>query len=282
MNQGHINRILRGIPKHLVIISLVLLWIIPTIGLLVTSFRPVQDIYTSGWWTVFSPRAVADEYTQFCSECHGADGKAIPEADLSDPAVASRFSRSLQILAMLRREATEGPHAGIPIPTAQEAANIADQIQQLAGGEVETAGARFTIDNYVDALVGYRGTGNYRQDCADGEDTTYSCTWQDYLNPRGMGRAFFNSLLVTIRLLSFRSVRRLRGYAFAWMGFSRRYAPFALLLACRCCRRPVPISRLYFQAEWHLPESPISYRLRYALRHLPDAQFSGHPAAFFV
>jgi alpha-glucoside transport system permease protein len=45
---------IRSIPLHLVIILLCLVWIVPTIGLLVTSFRPVQAINTSGWWTVVS------------------------------------------------------------------------------------------------------------------------------------------------------------------------------------------------------------------------------------
>jgi alpha-glucoside transport system permease protein len=171
---------------------------------------------------------------------------------LSDPAVASKYSRSLQILAMLRREAEDGPHAGVPIPTAQEAANIADQIQQLAGGEAQTEQARFTIDNYVDALVGYRGTGNYRADCADGEDATYSCTPQDYLNPRGMGRAFFNSLMVTIPATILPILfAAFAGYAFAWLDFRGRYALFALLVGLQVVPLQmtlVPISRLYFQA----------------------------------
>jgi len=38
---------------HAVIIFIALLWLIPTIGVLVTSFRPAQDVANSGWWTVF-------------------------------------------------------------------------------------------------------------------------------------------------------------------------------------------------------------------------------------
>jgi len=38
---------------HTVIIFITLLWLIPTIGVLVTSFRPAQDVANSGWWTVF-------------------------------------------------------------------------------------------------------------------------------------------------------------------------------------------------------------------------------------
>ncbi|WP_298819090.1 carbohydrate ABC transporter permease [Chloroflexus sp.] len=37
---------------YVVMIAITLLWITPTIGLLVSSFRPADDVKTSGWWTV--------------------------------------------------------------------------------------------------------------------------------------------------------------------------------------------------------------------------------------
>ncbi|HDK25520.1 MAG TPA: carbohydrate ABC transporter permease [Candidatus Atribacteria bacterium] len=42
-----------GIPLHLVIITIALIWILPSVGLLITSFRPSADVAASGWWTVF-------------------------------------------------------------------------------------------------------------------------------------------------------------------------------------------------------------------------------------
>jgi alpha-glucoside transport system permease protein len=40
----------------LVIVFLIaFLWLLPTIGILVTSFRPAQNIQTSGWWTALLP-----------------------------------------------------------------------------------------------------------------------------------------------------------------------------------------------------------------------------------
>lgn len=44
---------LTRIPLHIVIIVLALLWMTPTVGLLVSSFRPANLISTSGWWSAF-------------------------------------------------------------------------------------------------------------------------------------------------------------------------------------------------------------------------------------
>ncbi len=46
------SRVLSRGLLHTVIILIAVLWLIPTIGVLITSFRPAQDIANSGWWTV--------------------------------------------------------------------------------------------------------------------------------------------------------------------------------------------------------------------------------------
>ena len=76
---------LKNIPVHFVLIGLCVIWMVPTIGLLVTSFRPVQDINSSGWWTIFAKPKGYDEYQTYCASCHGDDGSALPDADLSNP-----------------------------------------------------------------------------------------------------------------------------------------------------------------------------------------------------
>jgi alpha-glucoside transport system permease protein len=48
-------RALRRAPLHLVILFITLIWFIPSLGLLVSSFRPAREIASTGWWTVVDP-----------------------------------------------------------------------------------------------------------------------------------------------------------------------------------------------------------------------------------
>jgi alpha-glucoside transport system permease protein len=43
-----------------ILILICLFWVVPTIGILVTSFRDSQDIFTTGWWTIFPHRGWVD------------------------------------------------------------------------------------------------------------------------------------------------------------------------------------------------------------------------------
>ncbi|HET8619595.1 MAG TPA: carbohydrate ABC transporter permease [Acidimicrobiales bacterium] len=49
---SRMHRILGAIPTG-VLWALVALWTIPTVGMLVSSFRPEIEVKTTGWWTVF-------------------------------------------------------------------------------------------------------------------------------------------------------------------------------------------------------------------------------------
>jgi alpha-glucoside transport system permease protein len=45
-----LSRIVSRTPLHLALIGIAVIWLIPTVGLLVTSFRPESDISATGWW----------------------------------------------------------------------------------------------------------------------------------------------------------------------------------------------------------------------------------------
>jgi len=176
----------RNLGASIGIAIILVIWLLPTVGLLVTSFRPLSLINTTGWWTVFNVE--------------------------NGPEVAQH-----------------------PDPNASYG---------------EKLFSRLTINNYVDALTGYRGTTNYLDDCADGtKPLGMKCNISDLLNPRGMGRAFINSLIVTIpsTLLPI-FVALFAAYAFAWLDFKGRYAIFAVLVGLQVVPLQmtlVPVLRMF-------------------------------------
>jgi alpha-glucoside transport system permease protein len=63
-----IRGIIRRWPIHLTLIVIAVVWIIPSLGVVVTSLRPRTDITGSGWWTVLSdPRLSLDNYARVVS-----------------------------------------------------------------------------------------------------------------------------------------------------------------------------------------------------------------------
>ena len=47
-------RFLTRTPLHIVLVAVAVIWLIPTLGLAITSFRPNSDILSSGWWTALA------------------------------------------------------------------------------------------------------------------------------------------------------------------------------------------------------------------------------------
>jgi alpha-glucoside transport system permease protein len=253
ITRERVNKFFRGIPTQFALIFMILAWLIPTLGLLVTSFRPAQASNETGWWMAFAPQTAggegAAEYSQYCESCHGADGTAIASADLTNPDVIAPYSRSARLLAVLRQDFNGQPHMGdTPLPSLEEAAAITTYLGSLGGAEKT---ARFTFNNYIDALVGYRAEGTYREACADGSAVTlgFKCNISDVLNPRGMGRAFVNSLIVTVPATILPLLfAAFAGYAFSWLDFPGRLWLFALLVGLQVVPLQmtlVPISRIY-------------------------------------
>ncbi len=239
-----------SLPVHIVLLGLCLIWILPSLGLFVTSFRPVQDINETGWWTILAQPKGYEEYQEYCAACHGDDGSAIAQADLTDPELVKNYRRSFTLLISLNREIDGQVHMGdIPVPDEITTATIASYMRRISGIE---ARPKFTLSNYIDAITGYRGNSTYLADCESGSQSVdIYCSLRDLTNPRGMGRAFINSLLVAIpsTLLPI-LFAAFAAYAFSWMDFKGRQWLFALLVGLQVVPLQmtlIPISRLYAQ-----------------------------------
>ncbi|MDD3655732.1 MAG: carbohydrate ABC transporter permease [Atribacterota bacterium] len=59
------SQFILSIPMHLFIILVAIIWIFPTVGLLITSFRSSSAVASTGWWTVLTHPF---NFTQFTLE----------------------------------------------------------------------------------------------------------------------------------------------------------------------------------------------------------------------
>lgn len=266
MNADRLKRILGRLPVHIIVILMVTVWLVPTLGVFITSFRTRQAVRESGWWTVFVRQRTPgqSEYEQACASCHGPHGQAIAAADLSNPEVVADYLKANRLLPMLRKPVEGQPHvqdaewqALIQDPSrTKEALDALSPVSQYLGtlsNPDEAAASQFTLSNWIDALVGYKGTATYQEDCATGvsQSGKFSCNARDLLNPEGMARAFLNSLLVTIPSTILPILfAAFAAYAFAWLDFRGRAWMFTALVGLQIVPLQmtlVPIAKLYSQ-----------------------------------
>jgi alpha-glucoside transport system permease protein len=81
------HRVLTAVPTA-VLWGLVVLWTIPTVGLLITSLRPAREQFTSGWWTIVTdPQFTLDNYQRALFDPPGGTQKFY-EAFLNSFAIA--------------------------------------------------------------------------------------------------------------------------------------------------------------------------------------------------
>lgn len=59
---ARLRKALSSAPLHMAIVGIALIWSLPSVGLLISSFRPRNDVFASGWWTVFQHPF---DFTQF-------------------------------------------------------------------------------------------------------------------------------------------------------------------------------------------------------------------------
>lgn len=198
---------------HISLAAMVLLWLFPTAGLLVSSFRTSDQIATSGWWKSMVPseqnltlRSAAPE-TQI-----NKDGKFVIEGNLFDEpgeaaiSVWGTSSRSI-----------DDYKAG-------------DTAELKKGGTVTVQVNGDYIMQNTDEFTGKRGTRIFVTATTPPEFTlrNYQFVLFNPANREGLAKAFFNTLTVTIPATIIPIlIAAFAAYALAWMDFPGR----ALLVA---------------------------------------------------
>ena len=63
---------LQGVALHVAVIGLTVAWMVPAVGLFVSSFRPFEAISSSGWWSALAPpfNFTLDNYAKVITSNH--------------------------------------------------------------------------------------------------------------------------------------------------------------------------------------------------------------------
>ena len=207
---------------HISVALLVLLWIFPTVGLLVSSFRTTEQIRTSGWWAALFPSVQNEVFRaadpdEFRFE---RDGVFVVEGNLY--VLEGRADSVEDVAAVISVWGTSSRAID-----AYEAGETAD----LGDGETMTVAAN---GDYVwtgnDDQISGRGQRIFVTAESPPEFTlgNYRSVLFDPENREGMAQAFFNTLTVVIPATIIPIlIAAFAAYALAWMDFPGR----ALLIA---------------------------------------------------
>ena len=201
-NSYKAQKIRSSLLTNLILIVICLLWLVPIIGILITSFRPSTDVFQSGWWSVFPHK----ENVQ--------SGEIILPAtvDVNGPITIDGVTHTF-----------EEWRQGVTMPDGRYVEWFGNRrTRKLTVSAEQWVGfaTGFTLKNYEDVLTGK--TINY----IDGNGQTIERKGND------LSRAFLNSLAVAIPATIIPIlIAAFAAFGFAWLNFPGRNIIFSLVVA---------------------------------------------------
>ncbi|KGF68932.1 ABC transporter permease [Hoeflea sp. BAL378] len=191
---------------HISVVALVALWLFPTVGLFVSSFRTADQIAATGWWNALFTQERQRPAIRISGDETQEGGEYVIEGGLfaADNVVISKWGTSSQNPEAFVPGDVADLGDGARLTVAEDGAFRLSAPQSFGGGRLPrvftTAEAppEFTLENYRFVLF-------------------------DPNNREGMAKAFFNTLTVTIPATIIPIViAAFAAYALAWMRFPGR------------------------------------------------------------
>ena len=215
---------------HIAVLVFVIIWTIPTLGILVSSLRDKDQIIASGWWNSFASSSQTEAgRLPAASAQTQKDGKYVIEGNVFGDGAKRAISAF-------------GTKAAAPTQyKAGTAADLGDGVtlQVNADGGFVLASPK--------AFEGDRGQRVYYASSAPPKFTTEN--YDAVLFSEGIGRSFMNSLTVTIPSTVIPIlIAAFAAYALAWMRFPGRALLIAViigLLVVPLQMSLIPLLKLY-------------------------------------
>lgn len=174
-------------------------WLLPTLGLLISSFRPAADILETGWWKVFPHQEWKTKDTIQLSKDVDLRGPIeVNGQTYTDDQLKSGVMQEGKRLTWENRRARE----------------ISVQDQGWVGS------SKLTLDNYKNVITGKE----YTIKNADGSESKEKGT--------GLSQAFWNTLTIAVPATVIPVlIASFAAYAFAWLRFPGRKTLFVVIIA---------------------------------------------------
>ena len=228
---------------HLGLLLLVILWILPTVGLLVSSFRDKDQLAATGWWTALSTSVQNGQgRTGTREQMVETDGKFVIAGNLLDDSKRTILTFNTNFRDLTAYKAGEAltfkDQSQIRVEADGSYRWESEQpIEEKRGKRiffVAESPPTFTLDNYIEVLTS-----------------------------EGIGQSFLNTFVVTIpATIILITIAAFAAYAFAWMQFPGRQFLFVVvvgLLVVPLQMSLIPLLRMYNNIGALLDVSAKSY-----------------------
>jgi alpha-glucoside transport system permease protein len=185
-----------------ILILICIIWLVPTLGVFITSFRQSDEIFGSGWWTVFPHQA----------DVESGEIKIDPAVDVNGPITIEGVSATF-----------EEWREGITLPDGRKLTWFGNKrTRTLIVSEKQWVGfgANLTLDNYKNVITGK-------------EIRFIDASGNEILRKgNNLGGAFLNSIAVAVPATIIPIlIAAFAAYGFAWLNFPGRKLAFILVVA---------------------------------------------------
>ncbi|KAB1085200.1 carbohydrate ABC transporter permease [Neorhizobium galegae] len=203
-----------GLPRlivHVSVLVICIIWLIPTLGILVTSFREAGQITASGWWTAFTGAAETSA------------------ARLGEPSTAKQNGTSYVISGSVFEGRKGGTVRAFGTRVAAPTEFAAGKPADIGDSETLTINEDGSYTYSKNAPFEGRGKRVYLSVATPPSFTTEN--YRTVLTSQGIGQSFVNSLTVAVPATIIPIlIAAFAAYALSWMEFPGRALIIALVV----------------------------------------------------